>query len=215
MYLQVHNYGLMNLGDRIYLYVIVRNENSGTIQVTSKTAIRGSSTSGGIDNIGHFICKANFDRHCEIGVPFRNYRHLELESGDLRLESKSQLIDGCKVTGPGQLTFGSELQLGGMSYSNIQSTGAVYITAPFFSYGTFHWTSGSLKSTTDDCRSSYSVTNYLNPLCEEAYFMNEGLMVISGNDQKLLSSKSLLVNRGRLSWSAYGKFYIVRYNCKR
>ena len=204
VYLQIQNHGLMNLVARIYFYRVGRNEKTGTTQMTGTAEIYGG---GGIDNVGHLICTAHFGSRCYMAAPFRNYRHLELESGDLVLASSAQLIDGCKVTGSGRLVANSQLYVGGMSYSSIVARGGIYITSPFFSYGSFDWLSGSMQSTIDGCASPYSAGNpYLNPLCEEAYFMNEGSMTISGNDYKTLSAKSLFVNRGQLRWSAYRRF---------
>jgi hypothetical protein len=215
VFLQIQNYGLMELITRIYFYRVGRNEKTGTTQMTSTTEIYGS---GGIDNIGHLICTAHFGSRCYVATPFRNYRHLELESGDLILSSRAQLYDGCRVSGSGRLVANSLLYVAGMSYASIVAGNGVYITSPFFSYGSFVWSSGSMLTTVDGCASSYSASNpYLNPLCEEAYFMNEGSMTISGSSYKALSSESLFINKGQLMWSAYGTFdlYGTFVNTKR
>jgi hypothetical protein len=204
VYLQIQNHGLMNLAARIYFYGLGRNEKTGTAQMTGVTEIYGN---GGLDNVGHLICTAHFGSRCYVASPFRNYRHLELESGDLVLTSRAQLFDGCKVSGSGRLVTNSQLYVGGMSYSSIVARSGVYITSPFFSYGSFAWLSGSMQTTVYGCASPYNAGNpYLNPLCEEAYFMNEGSMTISGNGYKEISTKSLFINRGQLMWSAYGSF---------
>ena len=210
VYVQIQNHGLMDISNQVYFYVIVRNEKSGTTQLSGTTRIHGSTSSGGFDNFGRLICNAHFGAFCYITIPFRIYRRLELQSGELRVTYAARLVDGCNVTGPGQLTSTSVLYVGGSSYSAIRAQAGIYVTAPFFSYGTFTWLSGDMQSATDHCFSPYSASNpYLNPLCEEVYFMNEGSMVIDGNSYKTLHGKTLFINQGKLSWDPYRSFTLA------
>ena len=201
---QVQNFGDFLLKDSVDVSTNgrLRNEKTGRVTIVGEGRIVGA---GIVENLGVLTCRLHENETCQLATNFRNYKLLQIESGQMDLTSSPWLVDGSALNGPGRLGTVSNLRVGGRVNVDWTVASNVAIDGPLFSTRTCTWTTGALSSSSSGACTAYSPqsSRVLTPLeCKEDFFVNEGLLLIDGSGTKQINSDLTLINRGVIKWKA-------------
>ena len=201
---QVQNYGDFLLKESVDVSSNgrLRNEKTGRVTIAGEGQIFGS---GIVENLGLMTCRLPENATCKLATQFRNYKVLQIESGQMELSRSPWLVDGSTLNGPGRLGSVVNLRVGGHVNVNWTVTSNVAIDGPLFSTKTCTWTAGVLSSLSSGSCTAYSPqsSRVLTPRdCKEDFFVNEGSLVIDGSGAKQINSDLTLINRGVVEWKA-------------
>eukprot|EP00118_Oscarella_pearsei_P004640 m.20126 g.20126 ORF g.20126 m.20126 type:complete len:4760 (+) comp27977_c0_seq1:44-14323(+) len=197
---QVQNFGTLLLKEPVNLgsTARLRNEKTGRMSIIGEGKISG----GTVENLGWLSCRVDENSTCQLSTSLRNYKIMQIESGQLDLSSSPWLVDGSTLNGPGLLRQASSFRAGGYINADWTVTSGVSVDGPLFSTGSCTWVGGRFSSSSSGSCTVYTSgsSRLLEPECKEDFFVNEGLLIIDRPEAKSIDAGLTVVNRGVIRW---------------